>query len=85
MADIIDIDSILENDLMDALGDIENLPTVDVSVPEIVVEDEPIIETQTSTDQTMNIDNTNIDNIAQLIKDLLKDKTIEITIKVKGN
>ena len=97
MADIMDIDEILEDDLMDALGNIGELSNVEIKVPETsnvpLVEEDEIVDNMSKdvTEQTVssnstssiNIDSSNIDSIALLLKELLNNKTIEITIKIK--
>ena len=103
MADIMDIDSILEDDLLDALGGLGELDNNDLDTQNnesIIEEDIPSIsekieyEDISSNEQTIsdeiqnntssiNIDSSNIDSIATLLKELLNNKTIEITIKIK--
>jgi len=105
MADIMDIDSILEDDLLDALGGISEVstPDMEVEVPQAIEEDivESIPETiqyeDISVDEptdisnsispenssSISLDSSNIDSIASLLKELLNNKTIEITIKIK--
>ena len=105
MANIMDIDSILENDLMDALGDMgssvnisepvfedisikKNAPKeIDLISNEIEennsYENENEIVNTNSNSNSINLDSSNIDSIASLLKELLNNKTIEITIKIK--
>ena len=80
MADIMDIDSILEDDLLDALGGTSEVASsnTDTIEPEIIKE-----EVVTDTSESINLDSSNIDTIASLLKELLNNKTIEITIKIK--
>jgi hypothetical protein len=86
MSDAMDLDNILENDLIDALGDLNAIST-DTTEP--VVDDITINETivEPTEEKTISINSAsgNIDNIANLLKELLDNKTIEITIKIKDN
>ncbi|HIP11904.1 MAG TPA: hypothetical protein EYG97_05130 [Arcobacter sp.] len=89
-----DIDSILEDDLMDALENLGDLNNIEVSkeviepiineekIEESITEETPIVET-TSLSSSISVESTNIDSIALLIKELLNNKTIEISIKIK--
>lgn len=97
MADIMDIDEILEDDLIDALGNMGELANVEIKIPEItnvpLAVEEKIVDnvSEDVTEQTVSnnisssvsIDSSNIDSIALLLKELLNNKTIEITIKIK--
>ena len=97
MADIMDIDEILEDDLIDALGNMGELANVEIKIPEItnvpLAVEEKIVDNVSKdvTEQTVSnnisssvsIDSSNIDSIALLLKELLNNKTIEITIKIK--
>ena len=96
MADMMDLDNILEDDLMDALSgmttpstSITDIPKEevtldidDITIPEPIVNDNVKIETQSV---NISSSNSNIDDIASLLKELLNNKTIEITIKIKNN
>jgi hypothetical protein len=79
MTDIVDIDNILEDDLIEALGDMgnsSNVPLVNKTIDKT---------TEKSVVNINNIDDTNIDEIAKLLKELLNNKTIEISIKIQAN
>ncbi|MCK5293438.1 MAG: hypothetical protein KAJ49_02215 [Arcobacteraceae bacterium] len=94
MADMIDLDNILEDDLMDALSDLGIMATSspkvensisnidDITIPEPIIEEIKKVETQNINISSFSSD---IDNIAHLLKELLNNKTIEITIKIKDN
>jgi hypothetical protein len=91
MADTVDIDNILEDDLLDALSNLgatittspkiekvqeqENVST-EISEQDIKTEDKSI-------DANISLHSGNIDDIASLLKELLNNKSIEITIKLK--
>ena len=91
MADMMDIDNILEDDLIDALGElgVTKAPKSEVAVdsPSIEEIDDITIDAEPATEQNINISSSssNIDDIATLLKELLNNKTIEITIKIKDN
>jgi len=96
MADAIDIDNISEDDLLDALGSLGIETTPSANLPETIDDIEDIQQidststniendSSTHTEQTISIDSSNIDNIANLFKELLNNKSIEITIKLKDN
>jgi len=96
MADAIDIDNISEDDLLDALGSLGVETTPSSNLPETIDDIEDIQQIDntpstieddslTHTEQTISIDSSNIDNIANLFKELLNNKSIEITIKLKDN
>lgn len=97
MADMIDIENILEDDLMDALSSLGSLETQTTKIinkaPSIEKIDditipEPSIDTNINSEvQNINLNSSssNIDDIARLLKELLNNKTIEITIKLKDN
>lgn len=94
-----EIDDILEEDLLDVFNDVAVKKTVsaknidtkkeDKVSHSVVVDDfeklyseQPI---QKKTAKTLEINSENIDNVTVLLKELLNNKTIEITIKIKEN
>lgn len=94
-----EIDDILEEDLLDVFNDVAVKKTVsaknidtkkeDKVSHSVVVDDfeklyseQPI---QKKTSKTLEINSENIDNVTVLLKELLNNKTIEITIKIKEN
>ena len=96
MADMTDLDNILEDDLMDALGDLGSMVATSsdkgISSEKPVIDDitikEPIIKKNVeAVSQSLNItaSDSSIDNIANLLRELLNNKTIEITIKIKDS
>jgi len=69
------IDELSEADMMSALGQ-----TVE---DEILIEDIEDIQDKTVVKDDQNITEVSLDNITTLLSQLLKHKTIEITIKIK--
>lgn len=92
-----EIDDILEEDLLDIFNSFDGPKgtKVTLSKNESVDElsdllNEPIKETKSQSildesviSKPLSIDSSNIDSIASLLKELLNNKTIEITIKIK--
>ncbi len=102
MADNIDIDNILEDDMINALEGLDNFqPPEQQPLQEDVVqsdfvfnddniaqeelERETVEETSVEDSQVISIDSSNIGEITQLFKELLNNKTLEITIRLKSN
>ncbi len=94
-----EIDDILEEDLLDVFNDVAVKKTVstknidtkkeDKVSHSVVLDDleksyseQPM---QKKTAKTLEINGENIDGITMLLKELLNNKTIEITIKIKEN
>lgn len=90
-----DIDNISEDDLLSALGDLSigdsSLEKEEISLPAMGMEsefnNEPLetlnnaaVSSKTS---TIDINSESFDSVAMLLKELLNNKTIEITIKIK--
>jgi hypothetical protein len=87
-----DIDNILEEDLMAALDgmDMTDVSSVEVSKPEPKVEEKIVnesVEPQTPSipDTSSHTIEASSMDIAALLKELLNNKSLEITIKLKDN
>lgn len=92
-----DIDNISEEDLINALGDLSvgedfaaeqssdiNIDMESSQTPLETLEEENIEKPiQTSNSETVELNSDSINSVATLLKELLKNKTIEITIKIK--
>ena len=95
MADMMELDSILEDDLMSALENFETTVIDSSSKKTSVVEAEPkeeIISTQaeqtnieTKPSLNMEANSDNLNSIGKFLQELLNNKTLEITIKLKDN
>jgi len=86
MAIEIDLDDINENDMLNALSDINQSSTSNIIEEDIEPKDNINIEEEPqNTNISTTIDNINSADIASLINLLLNNKTLEITIKVKDN
>lgn len=85
-----DFDNISEDDLLNALGDmsIDVKPSATTeetqvtNIPEELSNPEPI-STQSSSATSLELNSGSIDAIAVLLKELMQNKTIEISIKIK--
>lgn len=96
-----EINDILEEDLLNMFGEFEvgldakvnkkvenKSSTVKVATTEINVKDsvDPQYDiTPSKSSRALEIDSNSVDNFATLLKELLNNKTIEITIKIKDN
>ncbi len=70
-----ELDSLNEKDLLEALGSIKSDNRSEIT---------KIIEKSvTNNNETLQINSSNVDDLAQLISRLLSNKTLEITIKIK--
>ncbi|HFU75320.1 MAG TPA: hypothetical protein ENK66_03655 [Arcobacter sp.] len=84
-----DIDNISENDLMNALGDLGSSISSDTQNESNTIEEtRPVIEEISSlspetTNNTINVSSDSLDSLVPLLKELLANKTLEITIKIK--
>ena len=79
-----ELDDILENEILEALSEIDNV-TVTKETQQTPTE---TISTTTKEEvsqnsSSVNVDASSIDQIANLLKQLVNNKTIEITIKIK--
>ena len=98
MADMMELDSILENDLIDALEDLgsQDISSSSKEDVQIAVKQEPQIKSELFEDPSKDL-NDNLQNnisletngsdlscITKLLQELLSNKTLEITIKVKN-
>ena len=85
MTEITQIDEIFEDDLLNAL-DTEAIPTVvneDKSNENIEIKSNT--NNDISTSEELKIDSNNIDDVTALIKELLNNKTLELSIKIKAS
>jgi hypothetical protein len=92
-----EIDDILEEDLLSAFSGFESKKETKkaLQVERTIAEDFSIErdenkevlhkEPKQNTTKTLEIDSSNVDNFAFILKELLNNKTIEITIKLKDN
>ena len=86
MANEMDIEHILENEMINALEDLgDNYSAQEVVVNTPIEIKNDIIETIAKEEKTLNIDNSNIQDITNMLKELLNDNSLEITIKLKKN
>ena len=84
MNEITDIEDIFEEDLLNALD--ENEVNISTTIVENKVEDEVIINDDLKTNgDNLKINFDNVDDISELIKQLLNNKTLELSIKIKDN
>ena len=81
-----DLENISEEDLINALGDmsLDTKPIEKKVTPQVTNIPEELSEPQIEkTSSSIEIDSSSIDSLAMVLKELLQNKTIEITIKVK--
>jgi len=83
MADITQIDEIFEDDLLSALDTELSEPSnsIDTNIDNEIKSDK--IEAQDTNELQINSDN--IDDVTALIKELLNNKTLELSIKIKAS
>jgi hypothetical protein len=82
MADITQLDEIFEDDLLSAL----DTEVTDITV-ENNIQNDDIIEKENILNNTdeLQINSSNIDDVTALIKELLNNKTLELSIKIKAS
>jgi len=86
MADITQIDEIFEEDLLSALDvDISDISSSNET--QNIEEEDNIDKITTEIENTneLKIDSSNIDDVTALIKELLNNKTLELSIKIKAS
>jgi len=87
MADITQIDEIFEDDLLNALGS-EKSEKLEESQPKEIeeVSSEEIVADEVTefNNEELHINSNNIDDVTKLIKELLNNKTLELSIKIKA-
>ena len=76
--DFLELDSLNEQDLIEALSDSNISNTMPIETKNI--QEQKQIE---KIDSNFEIDSSNVNDIASLISKLLNNKTLEITIKIK--
>jgi len=81
MSDLTQLDEITEIDLLDALSNIDGID-VESSGETIKVTSSQKDETEQK--HTIEVDSSNMDSIASLLEQLMNNKTLEISIKVKN-
>jgi hypothetical protein len=82
MTDITDIEDIIEDDLLNALDD-TNINTTIASSNNILKDE--IINDKKINKKSIEINSNNMNDISELIKQLLNNKTLELSIKIKDN
>jgi len=96
MADMMELDNILEDDLISALENFETaevdstkeeIKVVETKAEEKVVPNQIIEQTNNKAEPSLNLEasNNNLNSIGKFLQELLNNKTLEITIKLKDN
>ncbi len=83
MAELTKIEDISENDILLALSDIEGLNIKTVGDTINITSDE-MAENSEEIKQTIEVDSSNMNDVASLLEQLMSNKTLEISIKVKS-
>ena len=85
MAEITQIDDIFEDDLLSALD--TEVTTSSKSTEQIIdnIEEKSNKKEDISTSEELKINSNNIDDVTALIKELLNNKTLELSIKIKAS
>jgi len=85
MSDIIKIDDIYESEIIDALGvDINDIDTIDVADTNIIEEKQETSDIKNEVKENkVQIDTSNVNDVMSLIQQLLNNKTLELSIKIR--
>ena len=84
MAEITQIDEIFEDDLLSALDTEITAPSIVEEKLDEVVDQTLSLNDDISVTEELKINSNNIDDITTLIKELLNNKTLELSIKIKA-
>ena len=81
MSDLTQLDEITETDILDALSNVDG---IDVESSGETIKVTSSQKDETAQKHTIEVDSSNMDSIASLLEQLMNNKTLEISIKVKN-
>jgi RecJ-like exonuclease len=81
MSDLTQLDEITETDILDALSNVDG---IDVESSGETIKVTSSQKDETAQKHTIEVDSSNMDSVASLLEQLMNNKTLEISIKVKN-